>query len=414
MWIRRGPWCTQFASIVATLGLMIFASAATMADTATTATPDAAWDAIFQRTEGWTGGDAMYSVDLKNGQVLWLFADTWVGKAENGGHAAGSRLVNNTLALHSRSKDGAPPAADAIRFLWGAKPKSNEPAAWIRPEDVAAADSSGSNGRHTWYWVADGAVARGPNEKPRLVVFLWRISKTGAAVMDFRAVGGYLAIVDNPHEDWSNWKPRQVQIAHSIPSEPKDSRRRPEIAWGSEVLVDKDAAKRDLLLIYGYRQAPPGQTQLVLARAPAGAVETMDRWEFRSRDGWSSRLADAAALADGLTTEFSVTPIELAGRVSWVLIHSEPLFGTRIFARTSATPYGPWSTATPLYEVPQLERGKKHFAYAGKAHPESSRPGELLVTYIVNSMDFGEILDNANIYRPRFIRVPLSLLPPPD
>jgi hypothetical protein len=99
--------------------------------------------------------------------------------------------------------------------------------------------------------------------------------------------------------------------------------------------------------------------------------------------------------------------------MSWVLIHSEPLFGSRIFARTSATPYGPWSTATPDYEVPRLDRDKKHFAYAAKAHGELSRPGELLVTYIVNSMDFGENVGNANIYRPRFIRVPLSLVPPP-
>jgi hypothetical protein len=42
------------------------------------ATPDAAWDAIFHRTDGWTGGDAMYSVDLQNGQVLWLLVATWL------------------------------------------------------------------------------------------------------------------------------------------------------------------------------------------------------------------------------------------------------------------------------------------------------------------------------------------------
>jgi hypothetical protein len=392
---------------------MRYDSAALKAETPAAAMPDAAWDAIFQRTEGWTGGDAMYSVDLENGQVLWLFADSWVGKVEGGRHATPSRLVNNTLALHSRSNGGAPPTADGIRFRWGSKPNSNELAAWIRPEDARAVDDGDSSGQNTWYWAADGAVARGPNEKPRLIMFLWRIAKTGEGVMGFRAAGGCVAIVDNPNDDWSRWKPRHIPIAHSIPSGPQDPRRRPEIVWGSEVLVDRDAAKHDLLLVYGYRQALLGQTQLVLARVPSDAVDVMDRWQFRSHGGWSSQLADAATLAEGLTTEFSVTPIELAGRMCWVLIHSEPLFGSRIFARTSATPYGPWSTATPVYEVPRLARDKKHFAYAAKAHGELSRPGELLVTYIVNSMDFGENVGNANIYRPRFIRVPLSLVPPP-
>jgi hypothetical protein len=36
------------------------------------------------------------------------------------------------------------------------------------------------------------------------------------------------------------------------------------------------------------------------------------------------------------------------------------------------------------------------------------------MTYIVNAMGFNKAVGNANIYRPRFIRMPLSLLPPPD
>ena len=52
--------------------------------------------------------------------------------------------------------------------------------------------------------------------------------------------------------------------------------------------------------------------------------------------------------------------------------------------------------------------------HPGQAKVTTSRPGELLVSYVVNSMNFGESANNAAVYRPRFIRVPVSLLPPPE
>ena len=41
--------------------------------------PDPGWDAAFDRSEGWIGGDAIYSTPLPGGDVLWLFADTYIG-----------------------------------------------------------------------------------------------------------------------------------------------------------------------------------------------------------------------------------------------------------------------------------------------------------------------------------------------
>lgn len=46
------------------------------------------------------------------------------------------------------------------------------------------------------------------------------------------------------------------------------------------------------------------------------------------------------------------------------------------------------------------------FTYNAKAHPNISRPGELLVSYNVNSFEFFEkIQEYPHLYRPRFIRV---------
>jgi hypothetical protein len=63
-------------------------------------TPDSDWDAAFTRTSGWTGGDVAGSIDLGVGSTLWVFGDSWIGDIAKGKHAPGSRLVNNSIAVH--------------------------------------------------------------------------------------------------------------------------------------------------------------------------------------------------------------------------------------------------------------------------------------------------------------------------
>lgn len=95
------------------------------------------------------------------------------------------------------------------------------------------------------------------------------------------------------------------------------------------------------------------------------------------------------------------------------MVHHEPLLGPAIQIRWGDALTGPWSAATSVWE-PQGVRGNKHvFAYAAKGHSESSAPGELLVSYVINSHHFREAAANAEIYRPRFIRLNWSRLPAP-
>jgi hypothetical protein len=263
--------------------------------------------------------------------------------------------------------------------------------------------------------VADALVAADPNDtgktSQRLVIFLWRLERTQAKVMNFRNAGCDLAIVDDARADWTTWQPRQFRIAHGRAAADDGKPRQVEVVWGSEVLLDPESGDAPRLLIYGYRQPLRGSMQLVLARAPAGEVEQFDTWRFRTADGWTPNLNDAAALADRMTTEFSISPVAHPDGPRYAMVQCEPLLGDHILARTSTTPYGPWSAPQAVYRVPGLDRAKKHITYAAKAHPEVSRPGELLVSYVVNSLDFGESATNADIYRPRFVRVPLTLLP---
>jgi hypothetical protein len=100
----------------------------------------------------------------------------------------------------------------------------------------------------------------------------------------------------------------------------------------------------------------------------------------------------------------------VAGKRQFVMVHSEPLLGKRIFVRTAPQPQGPWSKGQAVHTVFDVERHKSYFTYAAKGHAQLSRPGEVLITYVVNASDFGVGYRDASIYRPRFVRVKLASL----
>ena len=93
---------------------------------------------------------------------------------------------------------------------------------------------------------------------------------------------------------------------------------------------------------------------------------------------------------------------------SFVMVQSEANLGKRIQIRTAPKAYGPWSAPVAIHTVTDVERDRSYFTYAAKGHARFSQPGELLVTYVVNATDFGIAFRDAEIYRPRFIRVPIE------
>jgi hypothetical protein len=165
-----------------------------------------------------------------------------------------------------------------------------------------------------------------------------------------------------------------------------------------------------LLYVYGIRNQSPLNRQLLLARVPAAAVQEPGQWRFYAGDGkWSDRHQDAAPIAEDLVNELSVEECTIEGGPLLVMVHSEPLFGRHIFLRTASRPEGPWSKRVPVYSVPEVDRNRSFFTYAAKGHVPLSRRGELLISYVVNAHDFGAMFQDATIYRPRFISVPLSV-----
>lgn len=382
------------------------------------ARPVEAWDLLFGRFEGWTGADAAYSVDLLDGRVLWLFADTWIGKVADGRHQSGTKLVNNSIALHAKPPAGQAPKE--ITFHWGGSDEKMNPVSWIIPRPpIVPQDAVGKLDVAGWYWVADGIVAPDAQGKPRLIVFQWHMGHRpkGEGVWNFMTRGGAIAVVDRFAQPPDQWVIHQWPNPHATGEQLAPAAgvaRKAHYTWGCELLrLPAEAGRKDVdILIYGTRRTPKGKSELVAARAPSARLEDPATWRFRTADGWSEKIDDAAALAEGMPSEFSIHQTTRSGKPLWVMIHSEDLLGPHVMARSAAGPFGPWGKATPIYRCPDLAKNKQYFAYAGKAHEELSAPGTVLITYAVNSHDFWAMLRDASIYRPRFISVKVDDLPP--
>ena len=67
---------------------------------------------------------------------------------------------------------------------------------------------------------------------------------------------------------------------------------------------------------------------------------------------------------------------------------------------------GTISTRKESVETPESYDDLDFYAYNAKAHPNLSKPGEILISYNVNSFDFlDDIVKHPYHLRPRFISV---------
>ena len=380
--------------------------------------PDESWNAVFDRHDGWTGADVAGTVVLGDGRVVWLFGDTWIGAIRNGKRMPNARMVNNSIAVHpiDRSAPWKAPDPSAVHFYWGPADKDGHPTAWVRSAEQPGVGQTGGQSRE-WLWTTGGGLAvREPAGSLRLFVFFFRVARNpqGKGVWGFTVVGTALGVIDNAGEAADRWNVRLVNLpkslvslsskANGVKNAPDDA----ELTWGMAACVDPDSRGRNSpdALIYGVRRSVVGNMGLVLARAPTASIDRFDTWKFYAgKNSWSPTPAAAVILASGVAPEFSVERLDDPSRAIWTLVQSEPFLGKRILLRRAARADGQWSSPPFLARVSDVERNRLYFTYAAKGHAALSRPGELLITYIVNSNRFADLIDDTQIYRPKFIRV---------
>jgi hypothetical protein len=340
------------------------------------AEPDAKLTAAFRQTDGWVGGDGAFSVRLSDTRAVWLFSDSWVGRIRDG-KRKDVAMVNNAVGV----QDGTGPDAKFTFFTQtNAKGK---PAAFFVPPDGKG-----------WFWLFAGHAAGG-----KLHVFLPRFEKAeGAPGFGFKAVDLWLGTVSNPEQEPTKWK---IEYA-KVPFASFDGKRK--FAFGSAALT----AGNDTY-VYGYEEVPGkpfASRKLLVARAPKDKLADFDAWRFYANGEWKPDVKDATSQAGALGAEFSVSYV--SGLKQYAMVTTENGLSDRIVGRFAPSPTGPWTDPVLLYTCPEMKKDKKLFTYAGKAHPHLAGDNELVISYAVNSGDLGQVINDAELSWPNFVRVQLK------
>ena len=364
------------------IGLLIitlvfpFASPIPAADWSSTPLPQ--YDHLFQRTNDWTGADGDFAVTLTNGLTLWLFSDTFVGDVLDG-HRTHTTMVHNSAAW----QHGLDPASATVDFFHG-QAADGKPTSLITPADG-----------HGWFWLFDGVMARG-----KLYLFLQQIEPTDDhSAFGFRQTGVTLGEVANPLDPPPQWRVHQESLpfAQFSGGETRE--------FGSSVLTTNG-----YVYVYGYREHHGGGKRMILARVPDTGLLDFPAWQFRTQVGWTNDVSGLAELCPGLASEYSVS--WLPALQHYVLICTKGGMSDQIIARTAPEPWGPWSVPRVVFSCPEMSWSPRIFCYAAKAHPMlATQPDELIITYAANSYDPAQVVNDARLYWPRFVKVQASLSP---
>lgn len=365
--------------------------------------PNGPWTALFDRTSGWTGADGVYSIPLvehdrlssglsSSAKTFVTFSDTFIGTVNpDNTRAPSSVLIHNSTALLT---GGLPdPARMNFNFRSGAT--------------GAALPVFANNPNGSWFWPVDGSVV-GSN----LYLFSLRMKPTsGGFGFDYEGITLFTTTVtpanlnNAPPVFWTYQQRDDTSLF--VPAGPGTSSK----IFGQAVMNNTAQGGAyfpdGYVYVYGVRNDGLNKKALV-ARVTREGLGDPSQYRFFNGSSWVTGAANAQPLpgADHLSSEFSVTPMP-DGRYLMVFSYDDA-FGNRIAARYASSPTGPWSPAITLYTCPEADLTPNTFVYGGKAHPSLSRPGELLVSYHVNSFAFNELYQNADIYRPRFVSVKLS------
>ena len=355
------------------------------------ATPAPEWDTLFHRSSGWTGADAAYALPLSGDyrpgsadatKTVWIFDDTFIGNVDASGHRLpGTTLVNNTFGVLT----GGQPLLDHIQFFWRTDAAGN-PQAQVQPN---------TNPTH-WFWPNDGIALGGT-----VYLYALEMAPGTGGVFNFQVVGVSLLTepASSPVPFATYTQTNNTPLLLNGPS---------HRYFGQAVMPNTVSAGAPYpdgyLYVYGTRNDPYDK-KLLVARVLAGAIADFAQYQFWDGRRWQKAIGKSAPLTDRISAEFSVSPLA-DGR--FLLVFQLDGLGRDVAVRYGASPVGPWGNYIPVYHTPEPDIDPSNvYTYNAKGHPHLSQPGELLISYNVNTFSFTENMNNANIYRPRFVHLPL-------
>lgn len=361
------------------------------------------WTALMSRFNGWTGSDGIFITNLDGNESkptgekrdtvrnLISFGDTFIGEVNPATNARRTGyFVNNSICY----MEGINPDTLTMEYVYG-KNGENTISNLI------------SNDKEYNYWLQDCVITGGKfysfaddvvtdNENTELPEG-FRFYLTGVDMVSFDVKDGKL--------DYSTQR--------NIPT-PLFVEGKKKIMFGCGIYANtKEAGMANpdgYIYIYGIYDAAPGSRKLVVARTLPENMENFDTYTYFDGSGWSGDIYDCEPIADDLSPEMSIMPMEFGKyKGKYIYIYSANGVSDSIMAKIGDTPYGPFEITYPLYcmnAIDDLSKDglKKVYQYNAKAHYNIAGEDEILITYNVNCMDYESHLINGNVYRPRFLR----------
>ncbi|MGN6639593.1 MAG: DUF4185 domain-containing protein [Mucilaginibacter sp.] len=349
------------------------------------------WSALLTRNVGWFGADGIYTIPV-NGrehqqtansqETLFIFSDSMIGEVTDSTMLPGYKMIHNSVAYLK----GNTPDPSHIRFYWD-KDKDGKPESIFIPHTPKT--QSGD-----YFWLGDGFYDQATHAT---YIFGYRIHNVSEGAFGFKEVGN--AIIKLPA---NSRPPYRNQEQMDTPFYLDDNNEIGSFGAGIFVNTAESGARHPDGYVYVYGVVGLAK-KLVAARVKPADFEHFDQWRFWDGKAWASDIHKAAAITDKVSNELSLTILP-DGR--YALVFQEGGMSTTVGMRIGASPVGPFGPVIKLWDCSKDMEEKTFLVYNAKAHPTLSKPGELLITYNVNSAEFIKDLNkHPHLYRPRFIRV---------
>ncbi|WP_342648043.1 DUF4185 domain-containing protein [Mucilaginibacter sp. CSA2-8R] len=351
------------------------------------------WTQLLNRQSGWFGADGIYSIPLngkehrqvsKTDKTLFIFSDTMVGEIKKGELQPGFTMVHNSAAVLT----GNHPVKSNLNFYWK-KDTKHQPLSLFVPHTPQTEPAD-------YFWLGDGFVNL--DQKGALYLFGYRVHNVSEDAFGFREVGNVLIKLNKNHVPRFT-KQRQEDTPFYL------SGKNIEVgSFGAAIYVNtKSSGAVDpdgYIYVYGVQGMAK---KLLVARVEANAFDNFSQWRFWDGNNWVADIREGKEITHSVSNEMSVSRLP-DGRYALIFQVGgmTPYIGMRIGKSLT----GPFSDVIHIWDCnPDLLK-PSYLVYNAKAHPALSKPGELLISYNINSAEFIKDLKSyPNLYRPRFIKL---------
>jgi len=340
---------------------------------------DEALDKLFApQAQGYLGADVAHSIPLDDERVLWLFGDTLIGS-----------FVNDR-----RSVDIMPRNSAALVTMKGNVPEAIE---WLGKRDadffvLPERDES------CWFWPGTGFVLDGC-----LCILGYDVVESSGPCesLSFRVSGTHMyriADFKGPPEDWK---------IESIPFTSESPTR--------SFFCSAYQVGAHHLHLLGFQHDADASVRRISAVMARIAIDEISKPQPSAKMEILSGSKDAPQWAPG---DAAPVAIYRPGVSECSLYHDEPrgrflatTYDTRdgVMRITSARAIeGPWCEPVTIFRIPEFRGPNIHHAYTMRMHPHlAASRDEMVFSYVVNGKTLEQILDETDVYYPRFLRADL-------